>query len=139
MENHRGVEILRRERQRLIEEHLKALADLDNSIEHLLRLTGETPPKSSSVPIKPGQYAGMKGPVALRAYLSERAGEEIAIAKILSDLEVGGASLGSPDRHERNLKIGISNNSRMFEFDEEKQTVRLIPGTGPKTRKRKKP
>lgn len=137
MDNQRGVETLRKERQRLIEEHSRALAELDASIEHLLKLTGEVPAKSSMIQVRPGQYEAMKGPVALRAYLGERAGEEIPISKVLADLQVGGAHLGAPTRHERNLKIGISNNSRLFDYNEAKQTVRLIPGASPKIRKRK--
>ena len=42
------------------------------------------------------------------------------------DLAIGGVDMGSPQRSERNLKICISNNARLFEYDTKSDRVRLL-------------
>lgn len=141
MDNTAAIRILREARQKIVEDSSQQLSEIDRSIQSLQREAGTVVTSSDhGIHVKPGQYRNMKGPAALIAYLSERPGAEVPIKKAVADLEVGGAHLGQDSkRHERNLKIGISNNSRYFIYDEEKDTVRLIPGAGPRIRKRKKP
>lgn len=138
MDNARAIQILREARQKIVDDSSRQLSEIDRSIQSLQKEAGLPATLEEHIAVKPGQYRSMKGTGALIAYLSERPGLEISIPKALAELQIGGAFLGKdPKRHERNLKIGISNNSRIFAYNEETNTVKLIPGAGPRLRKRK--
>jgi hypothetical protein len=70
---------------------------------------------------------------ALQAYLNKRAGGPVSVPRAAVDLAVGGVNLGMPERHERNLKICISNNLKLFEYDKHVNTVRAKSGDGTKS------
>jgi hypothetical protein len=46
---------------------------------------------------------------------------------LLSDLKTGGAALGLPERHVRNVKITCRNNPKVFVYNEGTDVVSLLP------------
>jgi hypothetical protein len=84
--------------------------------------------------VVPREFEGMEMTAALVAYLNRRGGGPESIARAAVDLAVAGVALGNPDRHERNLKICISNNLDLFEYYLGKTSVKLravpVEGSG---------
>ena len=78
----------------------------------------------------PREYSGMGMAAALQAYLNKSKGGPISVARAAVDLALGGINMGNPERHERNLKICISNNRRLFVYDRDDNTVRLHRKSG---------
>ena len=64
------------------------------------------------------QYLGMNSRSALQAYLNERRNRWSDIKQATEDLIYGGVRVGMVQgREERALRIMISNNRRVFEYD----------------------
>ena len=80
------------------------------------------------IPVRPGQYKGLKAGVALHAYLSERGGGPIKIDRVVKDLIDGGANLGTSkdskgiDRRPRVVRNTITNN-RQFRYADRGETM----------------
>jgi hypothetical protein len=83
--------------------------------------------------VVPGEFKTMGMSAALQAYLNRRKGQRVPVARAAIDLALGGVQMGKPYRHERNLKICISNNRKLFVFDADDSTVRLEPAARPHT------
>jgi hypothetical protein len=126
--NNKAIEILQRERQRILDAVQKEVEEIDRTIASLRAsdsIGGSKTPKHTT-PVRRGQYEGMQIKEALQAYLNDRDGGPVSIKQAAIDLAVAGVKLGKPDRHERNIKITISNNNRRFQLDESDNSVSLV-------------
>jgi hypothetical protein len=128
----KAVEVLEAERARIRSKADEEIKTLD---EHIARIKNWEMEKTEEnvggefPEVRPGQFSQMDPHTALRVYLNDRKGGPVRIARAAVDIALGGASLGRPERHERNLKIMISNNSKDFTYgDDEKNTVQLTRG-----------
>jgi hypothetical protein len=126
----RAIEELEKQKQAARERCINEITQLDETIATLrATLTTEaSPPVVYHIEFKPmpGKYDGLKKAVALQSYLNEIGGGPVPVKKAVSDLLACGADLGQIDRQERNLKIVIANNSRLFRYNEKNDTVELI-------------
>jgi hypothetical protein len=81
----------------------------------ILRLHGKT-------------FEGMGTAEAMKTYLLFFAKNRTAsLEELLNDLKVGGAALGLPERHVRNIKITCKNNPKVFIYNEDTDVVSLLP------------
>jgi hypothetical protein len=130
--NEKAIQILKRERQRILDAAQKEVEEIDRTIANLQSADfarGSPDTKGRELPqVRPGQYSGMPMREALQVYLNERKGGPVATKRAAVELALAGVELGKkagPERHERNLKIMISNNSRLFRLNEGDGTVSL--------------
>jgi hypothetical protein len=123
-----AIQILLKAREEMLARHQRELDELDASIDGLRQLETQgkdTSEKKAPLPVKRGQYQGMKAAIALQHLLSDRDGGPALIAQAAQDLRFAGAEpKWQEDRYERSLKITVSNNLRLFRYlDRDMQTT----------------
>ncbi len=69
----------------------------------------------------------MKAATAMQVYLNDRDGGPVDVKKAAEDLKLGGAEPGwQDDRYERNVRIMLSNNLKLFKYDKGSDVVELV-------------
>jgi hypothetical protein len=130
-----AIESLQKRRDQVLADYQRELAEIDTAITNLQKQKDDvqasdsgdlTPEMLRTMPVRPGQYKGMKTAAALLAYLNERAGGPIPLAQTVQDLLLAGVDLGQSSRNERNLKIVLSNNTKQFKYNERTDSVELV-------------
>lgn len=125
-----AIEALERQKQEIIDSCTRRIAELDSWIAKIHaeeEKSGLKGPVAVEIPVKPGQYKGMKAGFALQSYLNERGGGPAEVEKAIKDLIVGGADLGTAkdgrgfDRRPRVVRNAIRNN-RIFRYVDRGET-----------------
>ena len=129
-----AVEALKKQKQEIIDSCTRRVAELDQwiaTIQAQEMKRGGKGPMLVDIPVRPGQYKGLKAGAALHAYLSERGGGPVEVDRVVKDLIAGGADLGTSkdgqgiDRRPRVIRNTISNNRSFHYADHSKNTVEL--------------
>jgi len=125
-----AIEALERQKQEIIDSCTRRIAELDAWIAKIHaeeEKSGLKSPVAVEIPVKPGQYKGMKAGFALQSYLNERGGGPAEVEKATKDLILGGADLGTAkdgrgfDRRPRVVRNAIRNN-RIFRYVDRGET-----------------
>ena len=125
-----AIEALERQKQEIIDSCTRRVAELDAWIAKIRAEEEKAGPKGPvqvDIPVKPGQYKGMKAGPALQSYLTERGGGPVDVEKATKDLIQGGANLGTAkdgkgfDRRPRVVRNAIRNN-RIFRYADRGET-----------------
>ena len=119
-----AIDALERQKQEIIDSCARRVAELDAWIAKIRAeelKAGSKGPMAVEIPVKAGQYKGMKAGAALQSYLTERGGGPVEVEKAVKDLILGGADLGTAkdgrgfDRRPRVIRNAIRNN-RIFRY-----------------------
>jgi hypothetical protein len=119
-----AIDALERQKQEIIDSCARRVAELDAWIAKIRAeelKTGPKVPVTVEIPVKAGQYKGMKAGAALQSYLTERGGGPVEVEKAVKDLILGGSDLGTAkdgrgfDRRPRVIRNAIRNN-RIFRY-----------------------
>jgi hypothetical protein len=129
-----AINSLEKRRVQVLADYQRELAEIDTAIENLQRQKtdaqvnggAETAEQPRLIPVRPGQFKGMKTAAALQAYLNERRGGPVPIGQTVHDLLLADVDLGQPSRHERNLKIVLANNTKQFKYNDGSDSVELV-------------
>jgi len=125
-----AIEALERQKQEIIDSCTRRVAELDAWIAKIRaeeEKSGSRGPAPVEIPVKPGQFKGMKAGFALQSYLTERGGGPVDVEKTIKDLIAGGADLGTAkdgrgfDRRPRVVRNTIRNN-RIFRYVDRNET-----------------
>jgi len=122
------IAALEEKRAQIVEKCNCDLAEIDAAIAQVRAMNpnGNGELLKVGIPVRLGQYKGMKLAPALDAYVRERGGGPIDIDQAIKDLEMGGAPLGqTKERYKRNVRITISNSRTLRYGDRGKRTVEL--------------
>jgi hypothetical protein len=125
----KAVQVLEQARQAEIERHRKEMGELDDAISRLRQQATTTFAEAApEVAIRRGQWKDVHPKDALRQYLNDRGGGPIPFSQLVHDMRIagGGGAEWAPDRYERNWKIMMSNNLKLFRYDESTDTVELV-------------
>jgi hypothetical protein len=108
-------ELLLERRERIVTLFEEQVAAIDATIAEVRTRRSQTGPETATgATINPTEgMEGMELTNALRLYLGRREGHATCRQAAI-DLAAAGLDLGTPDRHEQNLKIRISNNRDAF-------------------------
>ena len=130
-----AVDALEKQKQEIIDSCTRRVAELDAWIATIraqeAKHSTSGGPMLVDIPVRAGQYKGLKAGLALHTYLSERGGGPIDIERAIKDLIAGGASLGTSkdgqgfDRRSRVIRNTISNNRQFRYADRGKKSVEL--------------
>ena len=129
-----AVDALEKQKQEIIDSCTRRVAELDAWIATIraqdAKRTGGGP-VLVDIPVRAGQYKGLKAGLALHTYLSERGGGPVDVERAVKDLITGGADLGTSkdgqgfDRRPRVIRNTISNNRQFRYADRGKTSVEL--------------
>lgn len=123
-----AIELLEKHKEQLMEECRRQIAQIDEDIAYLRRREADSIAETDQerIPVRVGQYRGMKAAAALQAWLNEREGGPCPLDQAASDLKFGGAEPKWTRDYKQNLKIVISNNKGIFRYDEKADTIELL-------------
>lgn len=125
----RAIELLRKERQGIMDKCEHDLQDIDRAIALLQSEQAEKPKQPLS--IKPGQYKDMNPADAMRAYLIEVGavdGIRVPYSQLLDALRRGGCAQGwTPERYDRVPKLIMHSGkwNDVFDYDKATDSVSL--------------
>jgi superoxide dismutase len=123
----KAVQVLEQALNAEIERHRKERAELEDAIGRLRQQYAAIASEAPQVVIHKGQWKDIKPKDALRQYLNDHGGGPVPFSKMLEDMRTaGGGSTWTPQRYAQNWKIVMSNNLKMFYYDENSDTVELI-------------
>ena len=130
-----AVEALLKQKQEIIDSCARRVAELDAWV---AKIRAEETKRGKSlgpvpvdIPVRPGQYKGLRAGLALQTYLSERGGGPIEVDRVVHDLIQGGADLGTSkdrkglDRRPRVVRMAIANNRKFRYADQTERSVEL--------------
>jgi hypothetical protein len=123
-----AIRVLEESKQQAQERYTREIAEIESAIAKLriedAHKTGNQ--QRLKVNVDAGQYKGLTTAHALQAYLNQIGRSPAKLDDVVRDLLIAGVEVGKPDRRKRNLKIVITNNPKLFIYNEHSDTVELI-------------
>lgn len=133
--NEIAIHVLEQKRDELVAESRAQIEELNRAIQRLKGGRGNPSPIVEYPEVKPGQWRGMDIKSALVAYLNERPGG-VLTTRVAADLARGGVELGKKRSDPRRyVRITIGNNRKVFNYDENTDTVRLFSEVKPEAKR----